>query len=223
MATIGEAISRLRTIVKAVKQDANLSDRFLYSLVMKHGKLLMRRQDNLNRIKKFNSIFQPLHFVELEEVSKSEAECFGVTTCCKIMRTKEKLPKMIEGYWGVLIRTVTSLDHSQEVHHTYPTMFSKMEKQKYFKYNTKKYYWYLDGHLYFPNVNWDAVRVEGVFEGDVTLYNCDDTDDCIVMQEQTISIPEFLFSEIDEMAKKDLSIMLQIPMDTKHDQQNVTN
>ena len=97
-----------------------------------------------------------------------------------------------------------------------------MSKQKYFKYNTKKYFWYLDGHMYFPNIPWDAVRLEGIFEGDISAYNCDESDDCLIMQEKQISIPEFLFSEIEQMVLKELTVMLQIPVDTQHDQQNVT-
>ena len=224
MNTIGEAVSRARTLIKSVKQDANLTDRFLYSLIMKHGKLLMRRQDNLNRIKKFNSIFKPLHFVELEEIDRAELSCMGITSCCKIYRTKDKLPKMIEGYWGVLIRTITSLDQSQQVYHTYPTTYEQMTTQTYFKYNTKKYFWYLDGHLYFPNLVWNAVRLDAVFESstDVDKYNCATNEDaCVRMQDLGISIPDFLFSEIDELVKRDLTVMLQIPPDTKHDQQNV--
>ena len=221
--TIGEAISRLRILVKSVKQDATLSDRFLYSMIMKHGKLLMRRQDNLNRIMKFNSIFQTLNFVDLIEVDKVEAQCRGIKSGCTFMRTKEKLPEMIEGYWGGLIRSVTSLDHAVQVQYTYPTTYEQMTSQKYFKYNKKKYFWYLDGHLYFPNLNWEAIRVEGVFEGDISKYNCDESDDCTYMQDRSISIPEFLFSEIENMTLKELTVMLQIPVDTKHDAQNVAD
>ena len=97
--TVGEAISRLRILIKSVKQDATLSDRFLYSMILKHGKLLMRRRDNLYRIMKFNSIFQALNFVELIEVDSVEAQCKGIKSNCTFMRTKEKLPEMIEGYW----------------------------------------------------------------------------------------------------------------------------
>lgn len=219
--TIGEGISRLRILIKSVKQDATLSDRFLYSMILKHGKLLMRRQDNLNRIMKFNSIFQALNFVELEEVDKIEAQCKGIKSNCTFMRTKHKLPKMIEGYWGVLIRSITSIDYSEQVHHTYPTTYEQMTTQKYFKYNKKKYFWYLDGHLYFPNLHWDAVRVEGIFEEDISKYNCDEEDDCIFMQDRQMPIPDFLFSEIENMALKELTVMLQVPVDTKHDAQNV--
>jgi hypothetical protein len=128
---------------------------------------------------------------------------------------------MIEGYWGVMIRTITSLDYSEQVHHTYPTTYEQMTTQKYFKYNKKKYFWYLDGHLYFPNLSWEAVRLEGIFEDDISKYNCDDEDNCTFMQDRTIAIPDFLFSEIESMAMKELTVMLQVPVDTQHDTQNV--
>ena len=45
---VGEAISRIKNTIKSVKQDAaSLTDRYVYSLILKYGKLLMRGQDNL--------------------------------------------------------------------------------------------------------------------------------------------------------------------------------
>lgn len=222
MTTIEEAISRVRNQIKAVKQDAFLTDRFLYSVIMKHAKLLMRRQDNANKIMKFSSVFQPLKFVELIEIDKAEADCMCIVTGCKIMRTKDRLPAMIEGYFGPLIRTVSSLDLSEDFTPTYPSVYEKMAKQKTFKYNKHKYYWYLDGYLYFPNIDWEAVRLEGVFEGDISKYNCDTEDDCQTIQEKTINVPDFLFSEIEQLVARDLGIMIQIPTDTSHDMSSLT-
>lgn len=221
MITISEAIGRVRNLAKSVKQDAFLTDRFLYSLVMKHAKLLMRRQDNLNRIMKFNSVFQTLDFVELIDVDRAQAECHCITTGCYFKRTKEKLPPMIEGYWGPLIRSVTSIDLSEELTPTFPTTFEQMSRQKTFKYNKKKYYWFLNGYLYFPNLEWDAVRLEGVFEGDISQYNCDKTDDCDYIQDKTMNVPEYLFPEIEQLVMRDLGVMLQIPQDVQHDNRHV--
>ena len=217
---IGEAIARTRNVIKASKQDAFLTDRYIYSLIKKHGSLLMRRQDNLNRIMKFNSIFQSLTLVELEEIDSAEGECFCITSGCMIRRTKQKLPAMLEGYYGPLIRTVTSLDYSEIFTPTYPTIYRMISKQKSFKYNKHKYYWYMDGYIYFPNTEFDAVRIDGVFDGDISHFNCDETDDCIYVQDKRISIPDFLFSEIDEFIKRDLNLMVQVPTDTQHDNKN---
>jgi hypothetical protein len=210
---VGEAISRVRNQIKSVKQDANLTNRFLYSMIMKHARFFMHRQDNLNRIMKYNSVFQTLNHVELITIDKAEAECYGVDTGCYFKRTKNKLPRMIEGYFGPMLRSVSSMDLSRQVIPTFPMTFQQISNQRTFKYNTKKYYWYLNGYLYFPNLEWDALRIEGVFEDDISAMNCDTTDDCLFIQDQKINVPEFLFSEIEQLVIRDLGIMIQIPSD----------
>lgn len=220
MITVGEVISRVRNQFKASKQDAFMTDRFIYSMVMKHAKMLMRRQDNLNKLMKFNSVFQTLDFVELIEVDRAQAHCKGIDTGCYFKRTKDKLPAMMEGYWGPLLRSVTSIDLSEDITPTYPNSFEQMSRQKTFKYNTQKYYWFLNGYLYFPNMPWDAVRLEGIFEGDVSKYNCDEND-CSYIQDNDIHVPEFLFAEIEQLVAKDMSVMLQIPEDAQTDNNSI--
>jgi hypothetical protein len=210
---VGEAISRVRNQIKSVKQDANLTNRFLYSMIMKHARFFMHRQDNLNRIMKYNSVFQTLNHVELITIDKAEAQCYDVDTGCYFKRTKNKLPRMIEGYFGPLLRSVSSMDLSRQVIPTFPMTFQQISNQRTFKYNNKKYYWYLNGYLYFPNLEWDALRIEGVFEDDISAMNCDTTDDCLFIQDQKINVPEFLFSEIEQLVIRDLGIMIQIPSD----------
>jgi len=221
MIAIGEVLSRIRNQVKGTKQDAFLTDRYIYSLIMKHAKMLIRRQDMQNKIMKFNAVFQVLNFVELIEVDKAESKCHCITTGCTFKRTKEKLPKAFEGVFGALIRSVSSLDLSEEIVPTFPSVFQKMVNQKTFKYNKKKYYWFIDGYLYFPNLEWDAVRVEGLFEGDISSYNCDTTDDCVYIQDTMFTIPEYLYSEIEQLVIKDLFGMMNVPQDNQQDNKNI--
>ena len=223
MVPIGEVLSRVRNQIKAVKQDAFLTDRFLYSMVMKHAKMLIRRQDIQNKIMKFNSVFQVLNFVELIEVDRAESQCHCITTGCTFMRTKVKIPRTFEGHFGPIFRSVMSLDLSEELVPIYPSVFQKMVNQKTFKYNKKKYYWYIDGHLYFPNLDWDAVRIEGLFEGDISSYNCDVSDDCTYIQDTMFTIPEYLYSEIEQLVIKDLGAMMSIPQDSQQDNKNIVN
>ena len=46
MTTIGESISRVRNALKAVKEDAFLTDRQIYFVISKYGKTLLKREDN---------------------------------------------------------------------------------------------------------------------------------------------------------------------------------
>ena len=152
MTTIGEIVSRVRGQIKSEAQDAFMTDRYIYSLILKYAQLYMRRQDSSNKLMKFNSVWQTLAYVELIEIDKIEAKCSGIQSGCTIKRTKETLPTFMEGYWGPLIRTVSSIDGSIEMQPTSPGTYTSMTKTTSFKYNTTKYFWFLNGYLYLPNV-----------------------------------------------------------------------
>ena len=91
MTTIGEAISRIRGQIKAESEDAFMTDRYIYSLIKKYAQLFMRRQDNANKLMKFNSVWQELKYVELIEVDKVEANCVGLSSGCIIKKSKYEL------------------------------------------------------------------------------------------------------------------------------------
>jgi len=221
MTTIADTISRVRNVLKAVKEDPFLTDRFIYSMITKYAKMMIKRLDDQDKIKKFQSLFQVLPCVELVEVSRIEACCPGIKTNCIIKRTKEKVPTLLEGTYGPLFRSVTSIDGSVEMFKTYPATFTAMTGTSTFKYNKTKYFWYLDGYMYFPNIEWDAVRVEGLFDGDIAPYLCDTKEICEPIQNQTVNFPEYLFAEIEQMVIKEILTSGQVPSDGSDDKQNV--
>tara|TARA_Y100001938_G_C7935874_1_gene351739 strand:- start:100 stop:771 length:672 start_codon:yes stop_codon:yes gene_type:complete len=221
MTTIGEAISRLRGQLKAESEDSFMTDRYIYSLIKKYAQLLMRRQDHASKLMKFNSVWQELKYVDLIEVDKIEAHCSGVQTGCIIKRTKNKLPTFMQGYWGPLIRTVSSIDGSVEIQPTTPGGYTSMTKTTTFKYNNNKYYWFIDGYLYLPNVDWDAIRLEGVFEEDISKWTCEDEDDCVPRYLQNIYIPEFLFSEIEQQILQIGFTSIKVPPEDADNKQNI--
>lgn len=217
--TIGDVLSRIRTQVKAVRQDAFLTDRVIYTFVLKHVKWLMKREDAKNRILGFSGVAQTMDFVELIEVDKVEACCTGLSSDCKIKRTKEKMPVFMQGYYGPLIRTVSSLDGSEELQPTNPNSYLAMSRSKNFKFNKAKYFWYLDDYLYFPNLDWDAVRIEGIFEDDISKFTCEE-DNCMVRSDQTFNVPDYLYGELESQVFKDLAGIMQVPADMPNDKQN---
>lgn len=209
MATIADVISRIRGQVKAESQDAFVTDRYVYSLVQKFAQVLMRRQDSMNKLMKFNSIWKTLPYVELIEVDKVEAQCSGITSGCTFRRTKERLPDMIEGYWGPLIRSVTSIDGSQELQPIQPSTYLAMSKTTSFRYNKTKYFWFIDHYLYLPDLEWDAVKIEAVFDSDISNWQCDDK--CVPHYSQDVNVPESLLAEIESQVLNVMLNTLRIP------------
>ena len=225
MVTIGESISRVRNILKAVKEDPFLTDRFIYSLIIKFSKTLIKRESLVNSIYKYTNLFKEIPCIDLIEVDIVEACCTGIRTGCTIKRTKDKLPNLMEIDSGPVIRTVSSLDYSRTLTETYPSLYTNMTKTSGFKYNNKKYFWYLNGYLYIPNVEWEGVRISAIFDDDVDAYNCstdlNDNPSCKAKQDEDLAIPEHLFSEIEQMVVQQILTAGQIPSDGADDSQNV--
>ena len=217
MTTIGEAVSRVRNTLKAVKEDAFLTDRTIYYSIIKYGQTLLKREDNQFRLMKISSIFNVLPYIELIDVDKVEAGCIGVYSECYFKRSKEKLPTIFDGAMGPIIRTVSSIDGSIEMYRTDPGTWVSITKSTTFKYNRKPYFWYLNGYIYCPNVDWDAIRMEAIFEGDVDTCT---SDPCLVRQDNPLPFPEYLFSEIEQFVVKELTMAMQVPTDGPDDSQN---
>ena len=216
MTTIGDAISRVRNTLKAVKEDPFLTDRVIYSSLIKYGQTLLKREDNQFRLMKISSIFQVLPYIELIDVDKVEAGCIGVYSGCYFKRSKEKLPTILDGAMGPIIRTTSSIDGTIEMFRTDPGTWVSMTRTTTWRYNTRKYFWYLDGYIYCPNVDWDAIRMEAIFQG--VTDPC--SDQCDIAQNKPLSLPEYLFSEVEQFVIKELSMSMQIPSDGADDGQN---
>ena len=222
MTTRAESISRIRNVLKAVKEDPFITDRFIFSMIMKYAKLLIRRQDNEGKMMQYQSIFQFIPCLELIELDKIPECCIGIKTGCTIRRTKDPLPEILQGTVGPIIRTVASLDLSKDLQYIYPGVYANLTKMSTHKYNKQLYYWYLDGHIYVPEVTWEGIYIEAIFNDDISSYVCTkDATDCIKAQDLPFNVPEYLFAEIEQMVLQELLTTGQLPSDGADDSQNV--
>ena len=217
MTTIGDAISRVRNTLKAVKEDPFLTDRVIYSSLLKYGQTLLKREDNQFKLMKISSIFKVLPYIELIDVDRVEAGCIGVYSGCYFKRSKDKLPTILNGAMGPVIGTVSSIDGSIGMFRTDAGTWVSMTRTTTWKYNTRQYFWYLNGYIYCPNLDWDAIRMEAIFED--KLDTCD-TDPCSIRQDDALLFPEYLFSEIEQFVIKELTMSMQVPSDGADDSQN---
>ena len=210
MNTIGAAISRVRNAIKAVDTDSFVTDRVIYSNLIKFAKFYIKQQTGQSTQSRFNSLFVKLPCVELVDVDKIEA-CCNVQSDIIIKRTKDKLPGVIEGMQGPLLRSVASMDGYTEAFRTTPQLYSAMMKTSKARYNTTRYYWFINGYLYLPNVDWDALAVEGIFE-DRLVPSCGDP--CSSIQDQFLNIPPELFAQIEQQVVNEFLRSAQLNTDT---------
>jgi len=221
MTTIGESISRVRGIMKAAQEDAFLPDRFVYSIITKYAKMVIKEQEDKRKLMSYDDLFEMIEFVELIEVNKIEAGCAPVKSTCTIHRTKDKLPKLFNGSNGPLIRKVYSIDGSQELEPTKVSQFISIANSPDYKYNTAKHYWFRNDYLYFPNTDIEGVMIDALWEDLLDGYCTLDNKECTPMQERPFPLPDHLFARVEQMAEQEFGISVRVPDDGADDGQNI--
>lgn len=221
MIKLGESISRVRGIMKGVQEDAFLTDRFVYSIIAKYAKALIKREQDKNKIMGHDDLFEMLSFVDLISVNKIEAECAPIKTNCTIKRTEEKLPNLFNGSKGPLIRKVYSIDGSNTYVKTSPAQYIELSNSTCFGYNKHKYYWYRNGHLYLPDTEIEAIMIEALWEDTLDGFCNLNDDNCTAMQDRSLPLPDYLFAEVEQMAEQEFGMTVRIPDDGADDGQNI--
>ncbi len=217
---IGDLTSRIRGLVKTVRQDSFMTDRFIYSLFRKHVALIIKRLDEKKSMMAMNSVYETLDWVKLEECDKVEAGCRGIKSYATFRRTCQAIPVFTEGKYGPMVRSITSLDGSTIFKLTTHDQFQILSKDQSYRFNTWKYAWYLNDRLYFPNVDFPAVRIEGMFDEDISDFKCNYDTKCKPRQQQSLNVPDYILSEVEGLILKDLGFSLQVPNDQVHDSLN---
>lgn len=208
MDKIGEVIARVRNTLKLDSADVRLTDRDIYSLMIKHREWLVKREDEKLRAILYPEVIQSLY---MELIDVDLIECSDIRSDCTIKRTKDRLPNTLAGTLGALIRNVKSIDGTQIVQMTTSASYARKQVKSNFKYDKNKYFFHQNGYLYFPNLDWEAVIVEAFFSHDVG--SCEITS-CLPRQEQLFRIPAYLQGELESFLVKDLAMYLQIPQET---------
>lgn len=224
--TIGQVISRVKQEVKAVKQDTFLTDRFVFSKILNYARLLLQREDSKNKLMQYAPMFRSLQWVPLIEVDSIEADCRGIESGIKFMRTKDKMDVFLMGYSGPLVRSVMPVDGSVDMQETTAMDYANQSKSKNFRFNKTKYYWYRDGHFYFPNIKWAAVKMEGATVDSIAGFNCpegncSEGEACLPKQQEPLNLPEYLLADIEKLVVADLGRLYSIPSDNAHDNQSL--
>lgn len=206
--TVAQHISRLKTPFKQVNSDSRLTDKFMFLLLVKHRELLLKKTGK--GVLNIEDLFQTKTYEELIDVDAVEA-C-GIQTNCKIKRTKYKLENILSNKTGIIIRDVTSLDGYTSLTKTTQESWVKKQRKTTFKYDKTLYYWFSNGYLYFPNLEWDAVKITAYYDVEIS-NDCDDQDCCQNIQDTLFRIPGFLLSELDQLVYMDLQPYIKLPTD----------
>ena len=161
--TLRQFISAIRQSNKLLSSDILLSDRYLANEVRNATNLIVGQQLKARKLWQSSNIFTPIPCLEMEKVPLSE--CCEYTSERYIAKSKEKLPKIGEGIWGMAIQQVMGLDNMKKFKETTPQRYANLLKLKLT--TNEVYYWVMNGHLYVSNPDTESVNFYAFFTEDV--------------------------------------------------------
>lgn len=222
-----ELISQIKNQIRIVNADTKITNRFVWSIISKNARWLIKREADKLKLMKHDFLFQTFKCVEIEEAPAID-DCCGVRSRCTVMRTKLKMPKMFEGGDGVIIKSVYSIDGSQEYTPIKVQDYMRKLENPHSQYDNSKYFYYNNGYTYFPSIKKPLVRLKKVmvkayFEDDIQALNCCDGEKPMPIRkmQQSFRFPDYLLGELMATVMKDLSFTIQVKPDEQIDKNQI--
>lgn len=232
MSTVREMVSRVRSLDKMLNADNTVTDRVIATELKSKATFYIRRETDKRKLWNTSTIFTNIPCVEMTEVPTSD--CCDYRSDQLVARSKNKLPKISDGVYGLLIHGVFSVDNSRRLKEI--TLSRYINLLKLGLPTNEVYYWIYDRYLYISSPRVEVASIWAYFEEDIPtalLYpDCpcpsqDKPNPCINPLDLEFKCPGYLE---DVVTKDVLQVLLQtyyrVPVDhtsdNKDDQVNKT-
>lgn len=218
--TNGEFVSSVLNDGKLLNKDTMLSRRHI--LAKGRGiadTYIAQRLDSMDISQQYD-IISVIECFEMVPVEGIKCGVVDLVSCKTVMKSKKKLPKLINGRLGVAIVSVTSLDGEYVFKQTSAKGFLNKRKSKYTR-DTGAYYILQDNYLILPNSEVEYVRVEliSLYKEDVEECDCDEKKDgCKTVWDAEFTCPQNIFTMVrDKTIQEVASLTLQVRPDENPD------
>jgi hypothetical protein len=218
---------------KFLSADQLISDRFIASELKMASLVLIKQQTDKRKLFQSSNIFTMIPCLEMIKVPLGE--CCEYTSPCTISRSKKKLPKVAEGIFGNLIRSVSSIDNRLFFREGTPKRYANALKLGLS--TDLNFFWIINKYLYCSNGDLEAVNLTALFEEEVSTEltcpsdcPCKDLEDelgcnpCINPLDQEFKCPGFLISGVKTMVSEKLvKIYSNLPFNRTSDNNDETS
>lgn len=219
-------ISDVRSTHRLLSGDGLINNRVIDSESRTCSLLLIKQQTDKRKLFQSPNLFTSLLCLEMEPAPLGE--CCEFTSPCMVSKSKEEIPLIAEGIFGLLVQNVSGVDNKKFYKETTATRYSNILKLS--KKSAGLYFWVYNKHLYVNSEDIKKVNLTAFFEEDVPVNllfpgeDCDckikpsSEDLCSNPLDREFKCPGYLLQSIKEIvSKKLLQTYFQIPMDATSD------
>ncbi len=217
-------ISDIRSDTKMTGTDALITNRALLSIAKTCAMYLIKQQTDRRKLFQSPNLFTPIPCLKMKNVPL--AECCEYVSERIVSRSVEKLPKIGESIFGLLIQYVMSVEKSTKFNETTATRYANLLKLS--RPTNKNFYWIHNDYLYVSKEDIKAVAMNSFFEEEVPVsILCPDDCDCVETKncdscenplDREFRCPGYLLSTVRQMVIKELlTSYYQLPEDRTSD------
>lgn len=219
--TNGDFVSEIRNHLKANNKDDYTSARYILSVGYSYVEYLINNRP-LSKVFRDLKSFTYVPCIEMEQVKSYKCDVAEFKTCDKIMKSKCKLPEIMQAKSGFIVESVTNINFEEEYDQLRSATDYKDKKKREFANNFKYFYVSSDNYLYLLNTTTEIVNVNAYFLDEQEakcLSDCDDDcDECSSKLDDKFVCPEEFISTVrDQTLERILGGRQQIQEDEKPD------
>lgn len=220
MAKLDEIIYSIHRIIeRQISDDTSLSERETIFHINTQRALHVRNELNRNRSID-PELIQSLGCVEVEFVDRSECLKCGIETGCDVMRTKEKIPSLVELHDRIPIQSI-SYNNVLAPTFNVKTSFEQLKYVGHGRFNKNQVFVGIkDQYIYIISNNPEArflehISVNGVFENPLEVAKFKDCSDKPCFDRLTMDYPvkSWMLPRIRQFVIEEYGRKLSLPID----------
>lgn len=210
MNTNAEVVSRVMNSFNSINKDNILPRRYVLNVLRKEAEFLISQKLSEGSLHREDNIYTVINCFALEPFDVVKCDIIEFRRAKRIMRSVNKLPKLISSKLGNSIKEITSLDDETEFKATTPSQYrrdSLRGKSDYVDYYIK------DGYLYLLDTKVSRVNLYLITLEEENIVDCDKKCDCKSLWEYEFKCPDKLLKIAVAETVKFISIKKNIPVD----------
>jgi hypothetical protein len=211
--TNSEFTSRVINGLNALSKDDRISRRYILHVGKQKSMFYIAQKLNDRSLFREDNLYTTLDCFELERIDSVKCEIIEFRKCNSIMKSKNKLPKLIYSRYGNTLKEVTTIDEEKEFKSTTPSQYrrdkNRVSGTDYVNYYVKDGYLYLlDTEVLLVNLYLLTVELE-----EVDNVSACSTPGCKSLWEYNFIVPDKLEELIIAETVKEIAMKKQVPSD----------
>lgn len=169
-----ELVSRISNTVKSLTKDGRISARYILRTAQEKAKYLLVQKLTDRSLYREANIYTEIPCIELVKDDVVNCPIVEFRRCKSLMKSKKKLPELLNSKYGVAIYSVTSVDGEFQFTQTTPNQY-RLDGKRNTLGKKPNYFYVKDGYLYLPESEVLSVTVSVIT---LDLYDAEQCSEC---------------------------------------------